>query len=307
MSHSTVIEEVSHEYRIKALCSLAGGTVADSVVLSQARAILAGMQSRDDTDGCLWWARREGRCLGAAMTIEKAGNVGILFHSPPDTPGVEVDGLARAIIAASGQCLDSGNSLVQTLADPDNASVQEVLARTNLELMTELIYLNLQLPAKIKGAKTDGLSWRPFDDMPEQEQLALLASTYEQSLDCPELHGVRDSRDVLEGHRSAGVYRSDAWWSVAVEGEPAGCIMVNDSEYSGMADVVYLGVTMAYRRRGIARAMLSRAVQQAQLRGRNEIALAVDARNSIAAKLYEATGFKDVQRRLVYLAFDRKA
>lgn len=61
-----------------------------------------------------------------------------------------------------------------------------------------------------------------------------------------------------------------------------------------------LGVTRAYRRQGIGRALLLRILHDAQRRGMEAAELEVDGPNASARHLYESTGFRLTQERLWY-------
>jgi ribosomal-protein-alanine N-acetyltransferase len=67
------------------------------------------------------------------------------------------------------------------------------------------------------------------------------------------------------------------------------------------ADVVYLGVRPARRRRGFGRAMIRKALHAAAGEGVAEMHLAVDAENDAAFALYRQEGFVEIDRKDVYI------
>ncbi|OPX22328.1 MAG: hypothetical protein B1H04_05130 [Planctomycetales bacterium 4484_123] len=84
--------------------------------------------------------------------------------------------------------------------------------------------------------------------------------------------------------------------------EIVGCVLVNDSAARpDECEVVYLGVRPEWRRRGIGRAMVRRALAATARRRRSALGLAVDAANAPAVSLYRSEGFQEVGRREVYL------
>ena len=82
------------------------------------------------------------------------------------------------------------------------------------------------------------------------------------------------------------------------EDEPLGFVLgrTNDAR----AEVLSLGVAPAARRRGIARALMSAAIERASRRGPREFYLEVAEDNAAAQRLYRTMGFAPVGRRPGY-------
>ena len=78
-------------------------------------------------------------------------------------------------------------------------------------------------------------------------------------------------------------------------------VITNPGTGPAIVEVVYLGVVPCFRRRGVGMAMLQRAAGAARSRGKAVMSLAVDSRNTAALRLYDAAGFSEVFRRLVYI------
>lgn len=254
----------------------------------------------------LWWARRGGQCVAAAMVLAKAGQMGTLFHCPASTEGIESEAVVTVVRAASYDALESGLSFVQSLQPSGQAAEVAVIASAGYELLAELIYMKLDLPAAPPGSR-DELTWRYYGQFTEAELAEVIGSTYEGSLDCPALNGVRDAADIIAGHKAGGLFVPRAWWIVEHGDEPAGCVLVNDLLDSATAEVVYIGVVPAFRGKRLGRAMLRRAAAQAHARTRSSLRLAVDARNSYARRIYDSEGFRGTHRCLAYVMLRRDA
>ncbi|HEX7247378.1 MAG TPA: GNAT family N-acetyltransferase [Actinomycetota bacterium] len=85
-----------------------------------------------------------------------------------------------------------------------------------------------------------------------------------------------------------------------VAGEPAG-VSVNFRADDGAGWVGELGVLSAFRRRGVARALLARSFAELEARGHHEVRLGVDTENaSGATHLYESVGMTVRRRYDVY-------
>ena len=95
--------------------------------------------------------------------------------------------------------------------------------------------------------------------------------------------------------------RSDSSWILLayVEGEPAGyaviCRIPKADERAGFLFVDALHVLRAYRRRGVARALLARVDDWARELGLHGVRLLVRPNNEPARSLYRQTGFEEYE------------
>jgi len=297
------IEAVPRRKWGSAIRCLAGGGGPIAAVRAKALRQLIDQRGRGDVR--VWWARRKRRCVAAAV-IENPGKTGMLFHSPATAEGVDTHLLVALLQGICRDALERGMSLVQVLLAEDQKEDVDVLEAAGFERLARLLTLKLALAGAPSPKEAPSLSWRDHREFDETQLGEVIRRTYRGSLDCPRLAGVRDIRDVIAGHKAAGAFRPEAWWIVDCDGAAVGCILVNDSPTAPVAEIIYIGVQVEYRRRGIAQAMLDRAVAQAHQRGNSAIRLAVDARNRYARRLYEAHGFRQTDSRLAYAVLRRR-
>ena len=71
---------------------------------------------------------------------------------------------------------------------------------------------------------------------------ATLLRTYEASLDCPELNGVRTIEEIIAGHMAQGNYRPERWWLALAQNRPVAVALVTEVADLGAWDLSYLGV-----------------------------------------------------------------
>lgn len=267
---------------------------------SRAQMLLELIRARAKNSVQFYWALQQGRPVAASLVLASPGKAGMIFYTSPLEASIDViaavtDRTARASMAA-------GLTFVQALVEVPNPAEVEILQRAGLSLLAELIYMRRELAMRDleHTPAEDQYTWRQFGDFDDDELAAVIAKTYEKSLDCPALAGVREMRDVIATHRSCGVFTPESWWLVEQAGQPAGCILVNDYPTSGVSDVVYLGVTVPFRGRGISRLMLHRTGRGAMERGYGAMTLAVDAANPYALRVYQQEGFIETTRRSAY-------
>ena len=295
------ISPVPRRKRDAVLEFVSGGSRSDEIGLAKFHALRKLAASYPDSDVTCWRARRGRRTVAAVAVLAGAGRTAMAFVSAPQLPGVDADALAETVATAGRAALEEGVSLVQAILLPEDKPTARALQEGGFVKLAELIYLARKLDEPVEPhpaeARLEWIHGRQFTD----EQLGeVISSTYEQSLDCPALSGVRRMEDILAGHRAVGAYRPEAWWIIRQGGVEAGCILVNDYPAAGSCEVVYMGVSSQMRGNGYGAAMLRKSARAARWRGLDTMTLAVDAANVPARKVYEREGFASRDRRITY-------
>jgi mycothiol synthase len=86
-------------------------------------------------------------------------------------------------------------------------------------------------------------------------------------------------------------HRWDHWWLAEVDGQPAGALVGTESGSGSY--VAYIGVVELARGRGVAKGLLRTVIADAAGRGRDNVALEVDANSSTGAdRLYRGLGWE---------------
>lgn len=150
----------------------------------------------------------------------------------------------------------------------------------------------------------EGLELRPA--LPEHYR-AIWASVNESSVD--EWGYSPPSEDDYHAWLSHPHFQPDLWqvaWDTARE-IVAGHVLTfieydqNEKFNRKRGYTEGIGVVPAWRRRGVARALIARSLQAQRAAGMSESALAVDSENSSGAtRLYESCGFQVVSKNAVY-------
>lgn len=260
---------------------------------------------RRDSGALLWHARRGRRTVAAAMVVPNPGRFGMLLFSRFGAMGVDPSALATLLRCVWTAACDCGLAFVQSLVPLEARGDIAVLESAGLEQLAELIYMRLNLldadsASKAPSQVCDDCTWRSDEQFDEAELCDVIARTYEGSLDCPALTGVRSIQDVVAGHKASGTFRPASWWIVERHRHAAGCILVNGSVSPGVAEVVYMGVAPAFRGQGLGGAMLAHAAREVRREKNCAMTLAVDSCNAPALGLYASAGFTRVFSRVAY-------
>ncbi|MFO0879286.1 MAG: GNAT family N-acetyltransferase [Gemmataceae bacterium] len=213
-------------------------------------------------------------------------------------PEVAEDALVQAGCAwLAGQ----GTRLAQCLLATNEMNLAPPLLRQGFVHVTGLTYLRHDLrPGLLPATPTHHLRFHPYDaDHPERFHRTL-ERTYEQSLDCPEVNGLRSVAEVIRGHQAHGHHDPSWWWLAELDGDPVGVLLLTEASL-GEWEVGYMGVVPQARRRGVGSAMLTQALTRVQAIGGVQVVLCVDDRNRPARQLYVQLGFEPHDHREVLL------
>lgn len=242
---------------------------------------------------------RPGAFRQVCLAVPGIGNTAMFFTSPAPTAADQVE--LSAVIRRAAEGLGGGR-LGQVLLDTDDRSALEAYRGAGFTVLTDLLYMRrgLRTPAwpSIPKPPIGGLHTESWDGRNESTIIDVMERTYEGTLDCPELCGLRRTRDVYESHRSVGSFDPDFWWIIQVDDQALGLALLNPSPELDSVELVYLGLAQELRGKGVARWALAQAGSAASSRRESWLTCAVDARNFTARKLYEALGFSEFARRV---------
>jgi len=233
--------------------------------------------------------------VGAVCVQVQPGRTAFLW--PPRVTG-QPSGVAEQLLATALERLSGEDvSLVQALLPLAAEQDESLLRAGGFDHLADLLYLvSLEIEFPTSGA-TLPFELERVDDPDSPRLAAVVEASYEGTLDCPMLDGVRSIEDVLAGYRSGGVSEPDLRWIAHYQGQDAGCLILADHPQHGNLELVYMGVVPAFRGRGWGRQLARKAQWLARQRRRPRLVLAVDAENQPAIDGYVAGGFQAWDRR----------
>jgi mycothiol synthase len=263
----------------------------------------------------LWGAiGADGEVADVCLAVLGAGRTAMLFISRP-RPGEGGDDARAACIRAAGAGLAGrfGRRVViaQALPEPSEPWALRAFREAGFIHVGDLAYLSRPVHPADAGAAGQpwpaGVTVRPIRTLSrgsdDRRQLATaMERSYEGTLDCPELCGLRETEDVIDSHASTGRWTPALWRVVALDGRPEGCVLLNPSPALRSVELVYLGLGPDLRGRGIGvrlmRDSLALAAARRKRDGADSMTCAVDRRNAPALRLYERLGFDEIAARV---------
>lgn len=253
----------------------------------------------------LWTIGRGNQPQYAAMIVINPGRTAMIFASPALSgwQGPVVTQLVNRIV----EDLDSSQvTMVQALLDPVQEQEAAALLAADFQRLATLAYLQRRTAASHRAGQVGpvdfdrlGLRIAHWSQDAATRQLfeQAILDSYEQTLDCPGLLGVRSIQDIILGHQATGVFDANLW-SVCLHGQtPAAVVLLSDLPGQCSLELVYLGVSLPFRGSGLGRKLMQHALVTAEARGAQSMVLAVDEHNTPAMSLYRSLGFHSTARK----------
>ncbi|MEX0876734.1 MAG: GNAT family N-acetyltransferase, partial [Phycisphaerales bacterium] len=267
------------------------------------------------------------RVRQVCLAVPGSGRTAMLFLSTPDlakslapflgpkpTQVAEISASIAAALDGLRDLAPERVTLAQALMEPRHAWARKACSEAGMIFVGQLDYMRKPITMKdlTPGQEPDwpkGVTVRPITtldpDAPDTDFNSLidaLNGSYEQTLDCPELCGLRSMPDVVESHKSTGDYNPNRWLLIFKDNRPAGCCLLSHCPLSRGAELVYLGLAPTVRGLGLGRRVLEYAIRRMGPVDIREVTCAVDNRNTPAIGIYESLGFTRFDARVGFVA-----
>ena len=185
----------------------------------------------------------------------------------------------------------------------DGATDAELLVAAGFRHVSDLLYLVCLADDFPTASPSPELQFEPYSPALHARFAQLVDATYENTLDCPAVNGVRSIDDVLQGYRATGHFDPGRWFIVRHQGEEIGCLILTDYPEHAIWELIYMGLLPAARGRGRGLKIVRHALWLARQAARNRLVLAVDAADGPALRMYAAAGFRSWDQTSVYIRF----
>ncbi len=280
---------------------------------------LADVRRPADSIDLLLGTYQRGELVSACLAVESPGAAALVIMPADLDTDAKYRANVMALKALQTVAWRRRIALLEVLVAPGSHVLGRALHEAGFRYLTSLRYLKRQGTRNTgfkpvggtqvsnrrvghrfeTGADLEWLSYTPDRELLFQEAVE---RTYVQSMDCPELTGLRRTAEVLAGHRATGVFDPALWRVARRGGEPVGVMLLNQIPSEAALEVVYMGVAQVARGTGVADALLQWAVEAAAKVAAATLALAVDERNTPAHRMYQRWGFVEIGARDAWIA-----
>jgi mycothiol synthase len=257
-------------------------------------------QSHDAQPQRLLAATRDDRLVGAILSQIQPGRSAevwlpqILPDEPPSTASMLLEAVCQWLAKNDVRV---GQLLLASVTESEAA----LLRRWGFDHLADLLYLVCLAGEFPTAPPATSLQFVPYRADLHPRLAAVVAATYHQTRDCPQLNDVRQIDDVLAGYRGMGVFDPGRWLLIRHEDRDVGCLVLSDYPQAENFELVYMGVVPSERGRQWGAEIIRYAQWRTYQAGRPRLVLAVDAENEPAMRQYAAAGFRAWDRRRVYL------
>lgn len=249
------------------------------------------------------WVEPDGSIESAVLAVRSPGRTALLFASRPVGFG-RGEKIARTLQSACRSLACEGVVIAQGLLEPGERAERKVFAQAKFDVLAHLGYLHRPLsdsPRTERVVWPHGVSIETYAADNHDDFVRALDASYEETLDCPALTGIRCAEDILAGHRATGQFDPALWTLLRVDELPSGVLLLNPSQRLGTVELVYIGLAKPARGRGLGRLLLRHGLTQVSARPEQTMTLAVDEHNVPAIRLYYAAGFRRAFRRVALI------
>jgi len=257
----------------------------------------------------LMTARAEtGELRGVALAVTRPGREAVLWI--PVVAGLEepvATDLIRELVQALARRLDHESISCQVcFLDHDRQRERDWLAAAGFPHVADLCRLGCHpdlLPPP-PPAPEGTRHWQRHDYSDSTHRLFARGIDLVQvdSLDVPEIQGVRTANDVLTSHAASGGQLGDLWrvYTDPQSGDPQAILLLSDRT-SHTLEILYIGVVPRARGQGVGTWLIHEARAAAVRLNRPSLEVAVESRNTPALRLYSRLGLVEYQRTGLHL------
>jgi ribosomal protein S18 acetylase RimI-like enzyme len=152
-----------------------------------------------------------------------------------------------------------------------------------------------KIPAsKLPPNSSGTLCFEPYRKLPFHHWCSLIRDAYRESLDVPEIEGVRSIEQTLEGYAVNQPSNTDAWFAISINQSLAGCLILSIPSRR-QAEITYLGLHPQFRSKGYGFEIMRFALQWMSEQNIEIASLSVDCRNTPAIQLYQRFDFNPTE------------
>jgi mycothiol synthase len=286
------------------------GLVLCELAPSLRRVVAGGLLEIEDalefSNEPLFIARCADEIRGAAWGQRQSGNI-VMFWPPQLVAGEDGQTayrLAEAVVAAIDE---TAAEMMQVFLSAPAAETVRILKHVGFRHIADLRYMTAESSRFPLAAPPGGLEYVAYNGTQRGRLLELVARTYEGTLDCRELDGVRDLDHVINGYQGTGAFRPENWLFVRKDGRDVGVLLLADHPKGRHWELMYMALVPDARGRGWGRQI----ARYAQWLGRGanieRIVVACDAANWPAIAMYRDSGFELWDERAVYVRVPKRS
>lgn len=242
------------------------------------------------------------RLIGSVLGVVSPGKVAMILASSCTPETALCDAVTQALELLEQKARHAGLAILQSLIPRDCADRALVLSKAGYAFLADMRYLVLEVPRSIPTASQHpDIVVEDYCSVDEVVFRNTLGRTYEGSLDCPDLNGLRTIEEIVLSHRHTGIHDPRLWLIAKVGDDPVGVVLLTHVPLQSAMEIVYVGVVPEARGCSYGSCLVRLAIENAVRTNSEHLMLAVDHRNHYARKIYSSFGFEETDRRRAWI------
>lgn len=251
------------------------------------------------------WGRfgAHSKIIQTALAVPNAGRTAMIFASHPQSQedAISLGGLLDYV---AKQLVKKDIHLAQILLEPKETLEQAATIAGGFEKLSTLSYLQRPISKRTMPPEPiwpQGVTVEQYSNAVRDDVLTAVLTSYEQTLDCPGLFGLREPQDILAGHQATGKFDPSLWTLLRLEGKPCGVVLLNPFPKQRTVELVYIGLAPSARGKRLGKQLLRHAIRLLDPKRARIMTLAVDVDNTPALRMYNSEGFESELKRIAFI------
>ncbi len=245
----------------------------------------------------LWVSVEAGRLTGAIWVQPLASGMAQLWLPRTRVQATTQESLhgadARtdALLSAAYQWVErNAIRLCHVALSAHETVLEALLLKHGMQRLVCLEHLTGSTHRRLAMNKEKSLDLQSFSELSQAHQRDLMAAVGEKALDSVRLREMLTVDELLEGFYQQDPQAPKHWYVVHYYGQVIGVLLLADRPALGGWELMLMGLTPAWRGKGLGRSLLNKALALAQQAGAQEMMLSVDDVNTPAKRLYQQAG-----------------
>jgi len=238
------------------------------------------------------------RLVGSVLGVISPGKVAMILTSACTPETALCGAVAEGLELLEQKARHADLAILQSLIPRDCPDRAQVLSKAGYAFLADMRYLVLEVPRSIPAQpQHPNVVVQDYRAVEEMVFRNTLSRTYEGSLDCPGLNGLRTIEEIMLSHRHTGIHDPRLWLIAKAGDDPVGVVLLTHVPLQSAMEIVYVGVVPEARGCSYGRYLVRLAIENAVRANSTHLMLAVDQRNHYARKIYASFGFEETDRR----------
>ena len=228
------------EPALRLLLASQTGLGADAQVLD----FLSFCVERKIDTNATWIAEKNGQMVWTILPLVQPGRTMLFFTPMVLFEQTSIDAVSLLGDAVCEHYSLRGIKLAQLLIDPADRPIINVYRDAGFHELAELVYLQKSVARRtlVLPSLPSGLTLQSYSPLTHPLFANAIQQSYQQSLDCPALNGLREMDDVIAGHQATGDHDPKLWSVLCRDNHPIATLLLAQLPQGTALELVYLGL-----------------------------------------------------------------